>query len=89
MDAAAIKKAADLYGMHREKIEGMKAAIVAGEAFRKAVEFENIISRYGARVITFNILSTACTWLDMDADDIERSLQELSLPSCDARETIR
>ena len=55
----------------------MRAAIVAGEAFPKAVEFERLISRYGASAIVFNSLGTACTWLGMSDDEVEQKLQQL------------
>jgi hypothetical protein len=72
MDEATIEKAAEIYGKHQNKIANMKVAIVAGEPFNKAVIFERAISRYGATAIVFNFLDTACTWLGIEAAEIER-----------------
>jgi hypothetical protein len=79
MDESTIQKAADNYGKYPEKIKGMKVAIVASDAFSKAVVFERIITQYGATAIVFNFLNTARIWLDIDDDDIKRSLQQLRI----------
>ena len=63
MDEAILQTAADLYGQRPDKIANMKVAIVADNAFWKAIEFERIISRYWAFTIVFNALPTACTGL--------------------------
>src|SRR5262245_39803671 len=77
MDAAILQAAADLYGQHPAKIARLKVAIVADSAFWHAVEFERIIAQYGAVAIVFNALPTACTWLDLDASDVECLLQHM------------
>jgi hypothetical protein len=81
MDDAAMGKAADLYGKHRNEIANMKAAIVAGGAFWKAVVFERAIERYGASVIVFNSLDTAATWLGIGTDNVKRELELLRAQS--------
>jgi hypothetical protein len=77
MDEAILQAAADLYSQHPDKIASMKVAIVANNAFWKAVEFERIISQYGAFAIVFNALQTACTWLRLDASEVESLLQQM------------
>ena len=77
MDDAIIDKAAHLYGTHLATGENMKVAIVASEAFKKAVAFERVLLRYGASVVVFNFLENACTWLGIAAAEIERTLQQL------------
>jgi hypothetical protein len=77
MDEVILQAAADLYGQHPDKIASMKVAIVADNAFWKAIEFERIISQYGAVVIVFNALPTACIWLDLDASEVESQLQQM------------
>jgi hypothetical protein len=54
----------------------MKTAIVAADAFEKAVTFERFIYRYMS-VIVFNSLNTACVWLGIQTDEAERALQSL------------
>jgi hypothetical protein len=85
MDEAALEKAADLYGQDPQKIANMKAAIVAGDAFQKAVTFERLITRYGASVIVFNSLATACTWLNLNEGEVKGALQDLRLQLRDGR----
>lgn len=77
LDDATISEAAVLYARHRHKIEKMKVAIVAGTAFDKAVVFERVLERHGATVIVFNFLDSARKWLNIDAEEVDRALQEL------------
>ena len=77
MDAAIIEKAAHIFGTHLKQGENMKVAIVAAEAFKKAVAFERVLLRYGASVVVFNFLENACTWLGIEAEEIERLLRHL------------
>ena len=77
MNDAIIEQAAHLYGNHLETDVTMKVAIVASEAFKKAVAFERVLLRYGASVVVFNFLENACTWLGIAAEEIERRLRQL------------
>jgi len=77
MDHAALEAAAEIYGRHSDKLANLKVAVVADEAFWKAVDFERLISRYGASVTVFNFLDTACKWLGLDADEVGRAVQQL------------
>ena len=77
MDDAIIEQAAHLYGNHLKEGENMKVAIVASEAFKKAVAFERVLLRYGASVVAFNFLENACMWLGIEAEEIERLLRQL------------
>ena len=77
IDDAIIEKAAHLYGNHLQTGVTMKVAIVASEAFKKAVAFERVLLRYGASVVVFNFLENACTWLGIAAEEIERLLRQL------------
>jgi hypothetical protein len=77
MDAAIIEKAAHLYGNHLQTGVNLKVAIVASEAFKKAVAFERVLLRYGVSVVVFNFLENACTWLGIEAEEIERTLRQL------------
>jgi len=79
MDESTLQQAAEMYGSHPEKIRNMRVAIVAGEDFDKAVAFERIIARYGAAAIVFNFPDTARLWLDLDAEDVDRSLRQLRI----------
>jgi hypothetical protein len=76
IDEGTLAAVADLYGGH-PKIATLRAAIVAGEAFKKAVVFEHLISRYRLSVIVFNTLVGACTWLGINVDHAEQTLRQL------------
>jgi hypothetical protein len=78
MDDGMVERAVDLYGKHQSKLADMRAAIVAGDAFKSAVIFERGIARHGASVIVFNSLDVASTWLGIGVGDVERTLQLLS-----------
>jgi hypothetical protein len=77
IDAATIEKAAHIFGNHLKQDENMKVAIVASEAFKKAVAFEHVLLRYGVSVVVFNFLENACTRLGIEAVEIERTLRQL------------
>lgn len=76
IDGGVLEKAASLYGEH-PGIDTLRVAIVADEAFRKAVRFDELYSRQGGKSIVFNALATACSWLGLSAADIEKELAEL------------
>jgi hypothetical protein len=76
IDEAAIKATADLFGQH-PRIAALKAAVVAGEAFTRAAQFERIIAQYRSTLITFNILATACAWMGLDTTAVEPELQAI------------
>jgi hypothetical protein len=77
IDRAVLEQAAALYGSH-PRIAGLRVAIVAGEAFERAVLFEKFLSQYRAAAIAFNTLETACTWLGVLTSDAEHALQALT-----------
>ncbi|HVO77104.1 MAG TPA: hypothetical protein VMT60_03880, partial [Candidatus Bathyarchaeia archaeon] len=81
IDVGTIKKAVDIYVQKPERIADLKVAIVASEVFAKAAIFERLMSLYRLSVIVFNSLDTACTWLGIDADEAERTLQEMGAQS--------
>lgn len=76
IDESILERSADLYGRH-PKISTLKVAIVANEAFKKAVIFERFFLRYQPSVIVFNNLETACTWLGISPDTAAHTLRSL------------
>src|SRR5262249_14377576 len=66
LDTSILEEAASLYGKHHQKIFDMQVAIVTDSGFVKAVEFERLLSKYGARVIVFNTLDPATLWLGIN-----------------------
>jgi hypothetical protein len=76
IDEAAIQEGADLFGRH-EKFAGLRAAIVAGDAFQKARVFEDMVAHHWGLVFTFNSLDPACRWLGIDPENAEQALESL------------
>jgi hypothetical protein len=76
LDDVALKTVADLYGTH-PKIGTMRVAVVAGEFFEKAGVFERYIARHRPFLFVFNSLNPACSWLGLDANEIDPILDEL------------
>ena len=76
IDGGVLEKAASFYGQHAG-IDTLRVAIVADQAFWKAVKFDELYSRQGGNSIVFNALATACAWLGLSAADIEKELVEL------------
>jgi hypothetical protein len=84
-----------LYGPHAQHVRGKKSAVVAGGNFDRAREFESHDEPQGLRLIVFNDLFNACTWLGIDTDSAMDALDELRAelragpePSSDARSVL-
>ncbi len=80
----AVEDAVDLIGTH-PKVEGLRVAIVAGDAFVQAAVdafietgvFERLIPGHRPLMLVFDSLNPACEWLGVDASNVGRSLQSL------------
>jgi hypothetical protein len=60
-----------------DRLAGARWAVVASEAFWRARHFADQL-RYDVRgIMTFNLLDTACAWLDVDAAVVRRIVHEL------------
>ena len=68
-------KIAEMYSVH-PKVRSFKVAIVAAEAFDKAVIFQRLVQSYMS-VIVFYSFSTACVWLNISQEKAERTLDSL------------
>jgi len=66
-----------LYGPHAQHVRGKKSAVVAGGNFDRAREFESHDEPPGLRLIVFNDLFNACTWLGIDTATAMGTLDEL------------
>jgi len=73
---------ASVWGAQRERFSGLKIAIVANGAFAKARRFERALTPQGPTLIVFNLLSTACAWLDVDLRDTAHTLQRMRSGKC-------
>jgi hypothetical protein len=73
---AVLMEAAGLFGSHAN-IRQLRAAIVAGDAYAKARMFEDLIARHRGMVFAFNSLRPACSWLGIDVNETEQSLEIL------------
>lgn len=61
-----IQQIVALYAQHRDKVAGVRMAVVIGEDFDRARVFEQLIAQVNANAIVFNSFSTACLWLPVD-----------------------
>jgi hypothetical protein len=66
-----------LYGPNAQHVRGKKSAVVAGGNFDRAREFESHDEPAGLRLIVFNDLFNACTWLGIDTGTAMDALAEL------------
>lgn len=76
INTTALQEAAALFGSN-ERIAGLKAAIVAGDAYVQARIFEDLIAQHRGSVIAFNSLGPACAWLGVETGHAEQALEEL------------
>lgn len=66
-----------MYDPYAEHVRGKKSAVVAGDNFERSREFESRNEPPGLRVIVFNDLFNACTWLGIDISEASETLDEL------------
>ena len=66
-----------MYEPYAEHIRGKKSAVLAGDNFDRSREFESHNEPAGLRVIVFNDLFNACTWLGIDISEANETLDEL------------
>jgi len=68
---------AAMYEPHGEHVRGKKSAVIAGDNFDRARDFESRNEPPGLRMIVFNDLFNACTWLGIDISQANATLDEL------------
>jgi len=66
-----------MYEPYAEHVRGKKSAVVAGDNFDRSRKFESHDEPPGLRVIVFNDLFNACTWLGIDISEANEALDEL------------
>ena len=66
-----------MYEPHAEHVRGKKSAVVAGDNFEQSRKFESHDEPPGLRVIVFNDLFNACTWLGIDISEANEAFDEL------------
>ena len=66
-----------MYGPRLDDVRGMKSAAVAGDNFEASSEFESHKEPTGLRLIVFNDLLNACTWLGIDKTAAQATINEL------------
>ncbi len=66
-----------LYRPHADKIRGKKSAVVAGDNFDVSRRFESRNEPEGMRLIVFNDLFNACTWLGIDIPEAQATVNGL------------
>jgi len=74
-----------MYGPHAHHVRGKKSAVVAGDNFDRARSFESHNEPAGLRLIVFNDLFNACTWLGIDTSIALDTLEALRTEARDGR----
>jgi hypothetical protein len=69
---------ADLYGQVIGRLKvGRMALLVNKETYERALVFLKEVEGYGVKVIVFNSIDIACTWLGLDVNMARKQLQVL------------
>jgi len=77
-----VKEIADLYGQVIGRLKvGRMALLVNKETYDRALVFMKEVEGYGVKVIVFNSLDIACTWLGIDVNVARKQLQALQAQS--------
>ena len=65
------------YLPHASELAHRRSAVIAAREFKPSFEFGRRIERLGLKVIVFNELTGACTWLGLDSADVHGVIQDL------------
>ena len=77
-----VKEIADLYGQVIGKLKVSRMALLVNkETYERALVFLKEVEGYGVKVIVFNSLDIACTWLGLDVNVARKQLQILKAQS--------
>ena len=77
-----VKDIAALYGQTIGRLKvGRMALLVNKETYERALVFLKEAEGYGVKVIVFNSIDIACTWLDLDVNEARNQLQALRAQS--------
>jgi len=77
-----VKELADLYGQVIGRLKvGRMALLVNRETYERALVLLKEAEGYGVKVIVFNSLDIACTWLGLDVNVARKQLQALQAQS--------
>lgn len=77
-----VKELADLYGQVIGRLKvGRMALLVNKETYERALVLLKEAEGYGVKVIVFNSLDIACTWLGLDVNVARTHLQALQAQS--------
>ena len=80
----AVHEVTDLYRRSGEKLRVGKSAVLVNEsAYDRARLYERQATDLGVRVILFNSLDVACTWLGIDVTTVRKELEKLR--ACSSR----
>jgi hypothetical protein len=77
IDDDVILMAAKKYGEKLGKDQHVKLAIIAGASYDKALVFEKAFMKYQSSSIVFYDLHSACIWLGLDQDEVEKAIQKI------------
>ena len=77
IEEAEIEHAVALFSTVPIPLSKKRVGVVASGAFWKSHRFRHLISRFGASIIVFNDLSTACLYLGINAAEALKALQQL------------
>ena len=67
----------EINARYAHKLIGMKSAAIGGALFEEARAFEREDRTSGLRLIAFDDVGPACTWLGVDVNDVRPVLEEL------------
>lgn len=74
-----IEAVAALFSEQAEIVSQKRAAVLANQMFGKAKKFETQALRFGASLVVFTALDTACTFLSLNLEYTRQALDGLRL----------
>ena len=72
---AEIARAVEILSADPSALRSKRLALIARDAFGKARQFAQLISRFGISAVVFNSLDTACLFLGMEAAEAYQVLE--------------
>lgn len=84
--AEQVKDITALYGQVIGKLKVSRMALLVNkETYERALIFMKEVEGYGVKVIVFNSLDIACTWLGLDVNVARNQLQALQAQSAEGQ----
>jgi hypothetical protein len=72
-----VDQAVKIFASAPAALRGKRGAAIAADTFGRASRLSQLVARFGALLVVFNNLDTACTFLDIDLTEARGTIEQL------------